>query len=94
VVVVDFGIARATAFEDLTYTGEIKGKLGYLAPEQARGEGVDLRVDIHAVGLLIAHMLTGEPPQRGHEIAVSLRTSQPSRYVSWHRSHGTRCWLQ
>ncbi len=65
VVLVDFGIARATAWEDLTYTGEVKGTLAFAAPEQARGDDVDARVDVYATGALLFDLLTGRPPGGG-----------------------------
>ncbi|HSO97157.1 MAG TPA: protein kinase [Acidimicrobiia bacterium] len=64
--VTDFGIAKSNgAQSDLTSTGVILGTARYLAPEQVRGDPVDARADIYAVGLLLYEMLTGRLPFRG-----------------------------
>jgi eukaryotic-like serine/threonine-protein kinase len=59
VKVADFGIARAASRVELTQAGVIKGKQGYLAPEQAAGEGLDGRVDLFALGVTLHEALTG-----------------------------------
>lgn len=57
----DFGVARSTArLRESTGDG-IKGKLRYLAPEQARGEALDDRADVYALGLVAVELLTGAP---------------------------------
>ncbi len=58
--VTDFGIAKAAARVSGTTPGQVKGKLAYMAPEQARGQGIDHRVDLFAVGVVLWEMLTGE----------------------------------
>ncbi len=58
--VLDFGIAKAAAAGEGTQDGVLKGKLGYLAPEQIRGEAFDRRVDIYAAGVVLWEMLVGE----------------------------------
>jgi serine/threonine-protein kinase len=62
--VVDFGIARLVddAESRLTSAGTIAGTLGYLAPEQLRGEPAGPPADIFAVGVLVAEMVSGSPP--------------------------------
>jgi serine/threonine-protein kinase len=55
----DFGIARAAGAEELTRAGTIKGKLAYMAPEQARGEPVDARADVFALGVILWELCTG-----------------------------------
>ncbi len=57
--IVDFGIARTTE-RGLTMTGKVVGTLAYMAPEQIRGEPVDRRCDIFAVGLVLYEFLTGK----------------------------------
>jgi hypothetical protein len=54
----DFGIAKATTREK-TATGILKGKFGYMAPEQVTGAPIDHRADIFAVGILLYELLTG-----------------------------------
>ena len=60
----DFGIARLVdeAESRLTSAGTIAGTLGYLAPEQLRGEPAGPPADIFAVGVLVAEMVSGSPP--------------------------------
>ena len=60
VKVVDFGIAKSDARpgED-TESGRLKGKVPYMSPEQARGEGVDWRSDLFAVGVILFELTTG-----------------------------------
>jgi serine/threonine-protein kinase len=53
VKVIDFGIARALGRLGDTSSGSLKGKLGYMAPEQARGEPVDPRADIFSLGVVL-----------------------------------------
>ena len=49
----DFGVARAQAKLSVTKTGQLKGKLAYMAPEQARGKLVDRRADLFALGVVM-----------------------------------------
>jgi eukaryotic-like serine/threonine-protein kinase len=51
----DFGIAKAGH----TQSGMLKGKFAYMSPEQARGEEVDARTDVFALGIVLWEMLTG-----------------------------------
>ncbi|HET6340366.1 MAG TPA: serine/threonine-protein kinase [Polyangiales bacterium] len=53
VKLVDFGIAKAVDVESLTNAGVFKGKFAYAAPEQVRGEIVDQRSDLFAVGVML-----------------------------------------
>lgn len=55
----DFGIAKAMELTSATRTGTFKGKLGYSAPEQCRGEAIDRRADIFALGILLYETTTG-----------------------------------
>ncbi|HEX9297384.1 MAG TPA: protein kinase [Polyangiaceae bacterium] len=59
VKIADFGIAKANLFRD--EAGVIKGKYGYMSPEQARGERVDRRSDIYALGVIMHELLTARP---------------------------------
>ncbi len=58
----DFGIAKMLGVSPATRLGLVKGTLGCMAPEQARGEPVDERADVYAAGLLAWHLATGRPP--------------------------------
>jgi eukaryotic-like serine/threonine-protein kinase len=50
---VDFGVARATARLATTRSGQLKGKLAYMAPEQARGADIDRRADLFSCGIVL-----------------------------------------
>jgi serine/threonine-protein kinase len=63
--VMDFGIARMAGSSHLTRTGLLVGTLRYIAPEQIRGEEVDRRTDLYALGAVFYQMLTGRVPFDG-----------------------------
>ncbi len=63
--VMDFGISRVTGSGHLTRTGLLVGTLRYIAPEQIRGEEVDPRTDIYALGAVLFEMLAGRPAFEG-----------------------------
>ncbi|MBK8994147.1 MAG: serine/threonine protein kinase [Myxococcales bacterium] len=56
----DFGIAKVAYTAGHTRTGKIKGKIAYMAPEQARGAKVDRRCDVWAAGVVAWEALVGE----------------------------------
>jgi YVTN family beta-propeller protein len=59
----DFGLARQVeASTGVTATGAFVGTLDYVAPEQIRGERVDARADVYALGCVLFELLTGNPP--------------------------------
>jgi predicted ATPase len=61
VKVADFGIAKADVeHRPQTRAGVTKGKLAYMSPEQARGEAVDRRTDVYALGVVLWEMLVGQ----------------------------------
>ncbi|HXT27738.1 MAG TPA: protein kinase [Vicinamibacterales bacterium] len=62
---VDFGIARVAAADTLTLTGSLVATLHYASPEQLRGERVDQRADLYAVGVLAYLMFAGRRPFEG-----------------------------
>jgi serine/threonine-protein kinase len=58
--ITDFGVARAEARIASTHSGQLKGKIAYMAPEQARAEPVDRRSDVYAAGVILWELLTNE----------------------------------
>ena len=58
--VLDFGIAKAVARAQTTDGGMVKGKLGYMAPEQIKLEAVDRRTDLFSAGVVLWEALTGQ----------------------------------
>ncbi len=60
VKLLDFGIAKTDAADTITQEGAAVGTLGYMAPEQARGEAVDHRTDIYGLGCVLHEMATGQ----------------------------------
>lgn len=59
VKVVDFGIAKVTDSLSSTHAGTIKGKIAYMSPEQVRGQPIDRRTDVFALGVVLWEMTTG-----------------------------------
>jgi serine/threonine-protein kinase len=55
----DFGIARANALVEALPEEAIQGKAGYMSPEHARGDHVDARSDVFAVGIILWELLAG-----------------------------------
>jgi Tol biopolymer transport system component len=71
VVLLDFGVAKLSGCNPLTVEGTSPGTIGYMAPEQARGDAVDASTDQWALGVVLFEMLAGSPPFRGdYEQAV------------------------
>ncbi|XXF75628.1 protein kinase [Myxococcaceae bacterium GXIMD 01537] len=72
----DFGIAKAG--KSFTAPGMLKGKFAYMSPEQARGEDVDARTDVFALGVVLWEMLTGGRLFEGDSEVAVLRAVQHS----------------
>lgn len=60
VKIIDFGIAKAANKASKTQAGILKGKFGYMSPEQVRGLPLDRRSDIFSLGIIFYEILTGE----------------------------------
>jgi serine/threonine protein kinase len=84
VKLLDFGIARLADGDagSRTRTGIVMGTPAYMAPEQARGERVDHRCDVYAVGAILYRCLTGQPLFDDEDPAAALTavlTREPER---------------
>ncbi|MGZ6143987.1 MAG: serine/threonine protein kinase, partial [Myxococcales bacterium] len=78
--VVDFGIAKAANSSSQTRTGTLKGKVAYMPPEQLRGEQLDRRTDVFALGVVLYELLAGKRPWEGtSEVALigKIMTEEP-----------------
>ncbi|MCC7069783.1 MAG: serine/threonine protein kinase [Deltaproteobacteria bacterium] len=63
--VLDFGIAKSTDIDEQTGTGEVKGKIPFMSPEQLHGEPLDGRSDLWSLGVTMYWLLTGRRPFDG-----------------------------
>ncbi len=86
VKVVDFGIAKARDNAFRTQAGQIKGKLGYVAPEAILGKTLDARADIFAIGATLYLLLCGRPAFTGNNpmeiFEKSLQPPTPPRQIN------------
>ena len=86
VKVLDFGISKvAGSGTELTKTGTVMGTPDYMAPEQARGDKVDARVDIYAAGAILYRAVTGRKPFEGLDPMATLTSvlvKEPDRPTS------------
>jgi serine/threonine-protein kinase len=73
VKLLDFGVAKFKAAQQLTKTGTVKGKPAYLAPEQLEGKPIDGRVDLFALGIVVHEMLTLEHLFAGDSDLVTVK---------------------
>lgn len=62
VKITDFGVAKWAEQRSHTHHGQLKGKFAHMSPEQCRGEALDRRSDVFALGTLLYEMTTGRPP--------------------------------
>ncbi|WP_225410499.1 serine/threonine protein kinase [Stigmatella hybrida] len=82
VKVLDFGIAKATNQVEETRSGELKGKISYMSPEQCQGKVVDCRSDIFSVGVALYEWLTGFKLFTGEsEVAVMRSITEGKIYA-------------
>jgi len=68
--ITDFGIAKITAADQLTMTGNIVGTPHYMSPEQVQGQPVDGRSDQFSLAVIAFEMLTGEKPYAGEQLTT------------------------
>ncbi len=69
----DFGVAKAVGRLQRTQPGEIKGKLAYMAPEQAYGRPVDRRSDVYSLGVVLYEVALGRRLFGGKSDAETVR---------------------
>ncbi len=77
----DFGIVRAAEFERRTDHGQLKGKLGYMSPEQVSGHELDAKSDQFTAGIVLAELVTARPLFSGTtelDILVKIRDAELS----------------
>jgi serine/threonine-protein kinase len=77
--VTDFGIARAIMRAVHTEQGQLKGKVRYMSPEQARGAEVDRRSDVFSLGIVLWELITGEPLYNGASTVENLHLASAAR---------------
>ena len=72
VKIIDFGLAKFEDVTRITARGSVIGTVAYMAPEQVRGDSIDVHADVWAMGVVVYEMLTGQRPFRGeHSGAVT-----------------------
>jgi serine/threonine-protein kinase len=79
---VDFGVANGTLQGDAEGNDKVKGKFGYMSPEQARGETLDRRSDVFSLGIVLFELTTGERLFQGETPAHTLRMVAQGRVPS------------
>src|SRR5262249_48070606 len=79
VKLLDFGVAKAAMTSTVTEAGVVKGKLAYMAPEQARGARLDRRADLFAAGVVLWELISLRRLLRGEsqEERVQQLLTQP-----------------
>jgi serine/threonine protein kinase/tetratricopeptide (TPR) repeat protein len=70
--IVDFGLASVLGTDQLTKTGSTLGTIGYMSPEQVRGDKVDHRTDLFSFGVVLYEMITGHSPFKADSEAATL----------------------
>jgi Protein kinase domain len=75
----DFGIATL-AGED---TSKLVGTPAFMAPEQARGEAIDVRTDVYAVGMVLRELLTGERARPGDDRDALIAAARQGTLAPW-----------
>ncbi|MEM7609901.1 MAG: serine/threonine-protein kinase [Myxococcota bacterium] len=84
---IDFGIAKSRAQSQATRTGVLRGKLGYMSPEQAGAQPLDRRTDVYALGIVLWECLTSRRLFKGKneieqlDLVRSPKVRPPSEYA-------------
>src|SRR5262245_41903932 len=82
VKLLDFGIARANNESNITQHGMLVGTVLYMSPEQVRGDDLDVRSDVFALGSVFYHAMTGALPFPGKsfpEVCMAILDCKPRR---------------
>lgn len=82
VKILDFGIAKARSRLQSTLPGLLKGKMGYVSPEQVDGVEIDARSDVFSVGIVLWEMLTSRRLFYGHDELSVLKMIGSGQYTS------------
>lgn len=82
VKVVDFGVAKARGRNTMTEPGTLKGKFSYMSPEQARGQEIDRRSDVFALGSVLYKSTTGLKPFGEESDLVILARVQKAQFLA------------
>ncbi len=95
-LLIDWGLAREIASDaitdapsmpsqpDLTRAGTVAGTPGFMSPEQARGEGVDARADVFALGVTLFYVLAGRLPWTSSSATEMINAVGGGNAAAWH----------
>jgi len=94
--IVDFGLAKVfdNAASQLTQPGEVFGSPHYMSPEQCRGQDIDQRSDIYAMGCIMYATLVGRPPFEGSSIMETVMMHMKDPLPGVPPSLEVPAWLQ
>ena len=79
--IIDFGIAKAKDRISQTQVGVLKGKIGYMSPEQVMGVAIDQRSDIFSLGCVLYELVTGERAFKGASDFSTFEKVRSAQYV-------------
>ncbi|MBL8956217.1 MAG: serine/threonine protein kinase [Myxococcaceae bacterium] len=83
VKLLDFGLARAAGDASLTASEQVVGSASYVAPESVRGEAVDARADLYALGGVLYALLEGQAPFGGGDFTQVLQRQLDGELRPW-----------
>src|SRR5262249_55311304 len=92
--ITDFGLARMIDEGRLTQNGVVVGTPEYMAPEQARGEPIDHRVDLYSLGSVLYALCSGGPPFQGTTLAILCQVSDQNPVPLRSRNPEVPVWLE